>query len=101
MDDDGLAVTSRGLRPTRVIWLTCLVAAFTIGAATTGLSHPGHVVATIAGVASALMGISAFTLEHWPPKLLRWVTFVVAATLVGSVGLLLRTLLQAVLARVG
>lgn len=101
MDDDELAVTSRGSRLTRVISVTGLGSAFAIGAATTGLAHPGHVVATVGGVSSAVLGISALAIDAWPPKLHRWVMFVAVAAGLGAFGLLLRLLLQDVLTRVG
>lgn len=101
MDDHELAVTSRGSRLTRVISVTGLGSAFTIGAATTGLAHPSHVAATIAGVGSVVLGISILAIDVWPPKLLRWVVLVAAAAELGAVGLLLRMLLQGVLAHVG
>ena len=101
MDDHQLAVTSGGSRLTRVIWLTCLGCAFAIGAATTGVAHPGRVVATVAGVGSVLLGIAMFDIDLWPSKLLRGVVLVASTMLFASVGLLLRTLLQSVLARVG
>ncbi|MEO9117144.1 MAG: hypothetical protein ABI311_13380 [Gemmatimonadaceae bacterium] len=101
MDYHQLAVTSGGSRLTRVIWLTFLGCAFAIGAATTGLAHPDSVAATLAGVGSVLLGIAMFDIELWPSKLLKGVMLAASAMLFASVGLLLRTLLQAVLARVG
>jgi len=101
MDDHQLAATSGGSRLTRVIWLMCLGCAFAIGAATTGLAHPGRVVATAAGVSSVVLSIAMLDIDLWPSKLVRWVTLFASAMLFASVGLLLRTLLQSVLNRVG
>ncbi len=101
MDRHELAVISRGSRLTRVIWVTCLGAAFIIGAATIGLAHPGNVAATLSGGGSVLIAIAIVAGEFWPPRLTRFVIFVATVMAFCGVGIMLRTLLRDVLGRVG